>query len=431
MRFLSTRGTAPAADLVHALAVGLAPDGGLYLPATLPRIDLATLAAAPTPAAVCAELLRPFFADSPLATDLPALCGEAYAQVLPLRALAAADDYVLELFHGPTAAFKDIGARFLAAALQRLRAPGTPPLTILVATSGDTGAAVAAAFHHRGGFRVVILYPRDGVSARQAHQLGAFGDNVLTLRVAGSFDDCQRMAKRALGDAALRAALPLASANSISLGRLLPQAGYYAWAALQYWRQHARALSFIVPTGNLGNALACVIARRMGLPIGRIVLACNANDTLPRYFAGEPYAARPSRRTLANAMDVGAPSNFERLRALYADDAALRADAQALSVDDATITATLRAAEQRHGLQPCPHTATALHVLETLRAQGDPRDYAVVATAHPAKFPEVVEPAFGHVVETPPALAELLARPSHAGSLEATDAALRAVLRTR
>jgi len=146
MRFLSTRGAAPAADLVHALAVGLAPDGGLYLPATLPRIDLATLAAAPTPTAVCAELLRPFFADSPLATDLPALCGEAYAQVLPLRALAATDDYVLELFHGPTAAFKDIGARFLAAALQRLRAPGTPPLTILVATSGDTGAAVAAAF---------------------------------------------------------------------------------------------------------------------------------------------------------------------------------------------------------------------------------------------------------------------------------------------
>lgn len=429
MRFLSTRGAAPVADLVYALAAGLAPDGGLYLPETLPRIDLATLAAAPTPAAVCAELLRPFFADSPLAADLPTLCGEAYAQVLPLRALAAAGDYVLELFHGPTAAFKDIGARFLAAALQRLRAPGMPPLTILVATSGDTGAAVAAAFHRRSGFRVVILYPQDGVSPRQAHQLGAFGDNVLTLRVAGSFDDCQRMAKTALGDASLRATLPLSSANSISLGRLLPQAGYYAWAALQYWRQHARALSFIVPTGNLGNALACVIARRMGLPIGRIVLACNANDTLPRYFAGAPYAAQPSRRTLANAMDVGAPSNFERLRALYADDAVLRADLRAHAVSDADIRATLRIARARHGLLPCPHTATALHVLERLRAAGDTQPWAIVATAHAAKFAEVVEPEFGQAMAIPAPLAALLARPSHSEALAASDDALLARLR--
>jgi threonine synthase len=259
--------------------------------------------------------------------------------------------------------------------------------------------------------------------------LGAFADNVRAWRVAGSFDDCQRMVKAALADPELRARAPLASANSISLGRLLPQAGYYAWAALEHWRTHARPLSFIVPTGNLGNATAAALARRMGLPIARIVLACNANDTLPRYFAGAAYRAQRSRRTLANAMDVGAPSNFERLRALYPDDAALRADFAAFTVDDATIAATLRAAEDRHGLQPCPHTATALHVLEQLRLQGDARDYAVVATAHPAKFPEVVEPAFGHGVDTPPALAALLARPSHAQPLAATDAALRAVLR--
>ncbi|MDE3141553.1 MAG: threonine synthase [Pseudomonadota bacterium] len=429
MRFVSTRGGAPDADLAQALATALAPDGGLYLPATLPRIDLATLAAVSTPAAVCAALLRPFFADSALAAELPALCDSAFAQPLPLRRLHGEADFVLELFHGPTAAFKDIGARFLAAALQRLRTPAAQPLAILVATSGDTGAAVAAAFHRRAGFRVVILYPAHGVSPRQAHQLGAFSDNVLALRVAGSFDDCQRMVKAMLADAALRAQVPLGSANSISLGRLLPQSGYYAWAALTHWREHGTALSFIVPTGNLGNALAGVIARRMGLPIGRIVLACNANDTLPRFFAGAPYAARPSRRTLANAMDVGAPSNFERLRALYPDDAALRADFAAFTVDDATIAATLRAAEDRHGLQPCPHTATALHVLEQLRLQGDARDYAVVATAHPAKFHEVVEPAFGHGVDTPPALAALLARPSHAQPLAATDAALRAVLR--
>ncbi len=429
MRFVSTRGMAPGADLAQALTSSLAPDGGLYLPEILPRIDPDALTAARTPATVCTALLQPFFAGSALAADLPALCDAAFAQPLPLRRLHGAADFVLELFHGPTAAFKDIGARFLATALQRLRARDASTLTVLVATSGDTGAAVAAAFHLRPGFRVVILYPEQGVSPRQAHQLGAFADNVRAWRVAGSFDDCQRMVKAALADPELRARAPLASANSISLGRLLPQAGYYAWAALEHWRTHARPLSFIVPTGNLGNATAAALARRMGLPIARIVLACNANDTLPRYFAGAAYRAQRSRRTLANAMDVGAPSNFERLRALYPDDAALRADFAAFTVDDATIAATLRAAEDRHGLQPCPHTATALHVLEQLRLQGDARDYAVVATAHPAKFPEVVEPAFGHGVDTPPALAALLARPSHAQPLAATDAALRAVLR--
>ncbi len=428
MRFLSTRGAAPAADLAQALQAGLAPDGGLYLPEHIPVLKPGAFAEAHTPAEVGVRLLAPYFAGSVLESGLSVLCGEAFAQPIPLRALRGAGDHVLELFHGPTAAFKDIGARFLAAALARLRMPDDPLRTVLVATSGDTGGAVAAAFHRRPGFRVEILYPHQGVSPRQAHQLGAFGDNVRAWRVAGSFDDCQRMVKTALGDAELRARAALSSANSISLGRLLPQAVYYAWAALTHWRGTGRALSCIVPTGNLGNALAALIARRMGLPIDRIVLACNANDTLPRYFAGHAYAAQPSRRTLANAMDVGAPSNFERLRALYADDAALRADLSAFAVDDDTIVATLRMAEHRHGLLPCPHTVTALHVLETLRTRGDSRDYAVVATAHPAKFPEVVEPAFGHPVAVPPALAELLARPSHAEPLPAADAALRALL---
>ena len=428
MRFLSTRGAAPVVGLAQALSAGLAADGGLYLPAHLPVLPPEVFASTVTPAAVCARLLAPYFADSALAPALPALCEAAYAQPVPLHALHGSDDFVLELFHGPTAAFKDIGARFLAAALAQLRAADDPPLTILVATSGDTGGAVAAAFYRRPGFRVEILYPDRGVAPRQAHQLGAFGDNVRAWRVAGSFDDCQRMVKSALADRELRANAPLSSANSISLGRLLPQAGYYAWAALQHQRTHGRPLSFIVPTGNLGNATAALIARRMGLPIGRIVLACNANDTLPRYFAGAAYAAQPSRRTLANAMDVGAPSNFERLRALYPDDAALRADFAASTVDDAAIIVTLRTAESRHGLLPCPHTATALHVLEILRARGDTRDYAVVATAHPAKFAEVVEPVFGHAVAVPEALAQWLARPSHSLPLTADDAVLRALL---
>ncbi len=428
MRFLSTRGAAPTADLVQVLQAGLAPDGGLYLAEHIPVLEPDAFAGAHTPAQVGARLLAPYFAGSALESGLSMLCDEAFAQSIPLHALRGAGDHVLELFHGPSAAFKDIGARFLAAALARLRMPDDPLRTILVATSGDTGGAVAAAFHRRAGFRVLILYPQEGVAPRQARQLGAFDGNVQAYRVDGTFDDCQRMVKAALGDAELRTRVALGSANSISLGRLLPQAGYYAWAALTHWRGTGRALSFVVPTGNLGNALAAVIARRMGLPIARIVLACNANDTLPRYFAGEPYATRPGRRTLANAMDVGAPSNFERLRALYSNDAALRADLSAFTVDDDAIVATLHAAAAHHGIEPCPHTATALHVLERLRAQDERGDYAVVATAHPAKFAEVVEPVFGHAVAVPEALARWLARPSHSLPLTADDAALRALL---
>jgi threonine synthase len=370
------------------------------------------------------RVLAPFFAQSTLSADLYEIAHEALtipAPLVPLGLQSGAQ--VLELFHGPTAAFKDFGARFLAACLARL---GARRRTILVATSGDTGAAVAAAFHRRPGFNVAILYPDGGVSPRQAHGLGCWGDNVHAFRVAGTFDDCQRMVKQALGDAALRREVSLAAANSISLGRLLPQAAYYAHAALRFQAEHeGAALNFIVPTGNLGNACAALVARRMGLPVGEIRLATNANDVLPRYFDGEAYTPRASRATLANAMDVGAPSNFERLRHWYGDDAALREEIGALSVDDATIRDTIRAAPSRHGVIPCPHTATGLHLLERLRDDGDTRPWAVVATAHPAKFEGIVEPLLGHAVEPPPALAEALARTASAEPLAIDYAALR------
>ena len=195
-----------------------------------------------------------------------------------------------------------------------------------MATSGDTGAAVAAAFHNQPGLRVVVLYPDGRVSPRQAHQLGCFGDNISALRVAGSFDDCQALVKRALNDEALQAQAPMSSANSISLGRLLPQMSYYAHAALAHRRATGEVLNFVVPTGNLGNAMAAIMARALGVPLGRIALATNANAVLPEFFAGADYSPATSIATIANAMDVGAPSNFERLRWLYhGDDAALRA----------------------------------------------------------------------------------------------------------
>lgn len=429
MKYSSTRAMAPAVDLGTALVAGLAPDGGLYVPQSLPQFRIADFDGCTDLAGVATTALQPFFAGDALAPQLDAICTEALDIAIPLRRLAP-HTQSLELFHGPTAAFKDFGARFLAACLSRLRPPAAKTLTVLVATSGDTGAAVAAAFHLRCGFRVVILYPDGRVAPRQAHQLGCFGDNITTLRVAGSFDDCQALVKRALNDDALKSDVPLTSANSISLGRLLPQMTYFAHAALMHWRQSGTELNVVIPTGNLGNALGCVLARRLGLPIGAITLATNANRVLPDYFSGADYTPRASVATLANAMDVGAPSNFERLRWLYPDAAELRACVNAEAVDDEEIRDIIRTSAQRYGIVPCPHTATALRVLERLRASGDPRDYAVAATAHPAKFDSIVEALTGSVVDVPDTLAALLARPSHGEPMAADYAMLSERLST-
>jgi threonine synthase len=425
VRYVSTCGVAPSVDIDSALAAGLAPDGGLYVPECIPGAahidadaDLPTVATA---------LLAPYFEGSAIGDSLASICRDAFDFPAPLRELDATT-HVLELFHGPTAAFKDFGARFLARALGALRRPGDREVTVLVATSGDTGAAVAAAFHRRPGFRVVVLYPDGRVSPRQAHGLGCWGDNVRAFRVDGTFDDCQQLVKQALADAALREAVPLASANSISLGRLLPQAAYYAQAALRLQRATGAPANFVIPTGNLGNATACWLARRMGLPIGDIALACNANDVLPRFFDGGDYTPATTRATLANAMDVGAPSNFERLRHAHGDDASLRAAMRATSVDDARILATIERADRELDYLPCPHTATALDAVRRMRDAGDARHWTVVATAHPAKFDTVVEPRIGRRIEPPPALAACLARTAHADPLQADYAALRAHL---
>ena len=430
MNFISTRGRTSLTPIDIALVAGLAPDGGLYVPERIPSLaferPFATLADA------AQALLAPYFSGSALHERLADICVHAFSFDAPLRPLAHDGDFLLELFHGPTAAFKDYAARFLAGALSALRAPDAAAMTIIVATSGDTGAAVAAAFHRRPGFEVVILYPDGKVSPRQAQSLSCWGDNVRAFRIDGSFDDCQRLAKQALSDDALRRARSLTSANSISLGRLLPQAAYYAHATTRFFAEHGVPLNVIVPTGNLGNACAALLAQRMGAPIGAIRLATNANDVLPRYLDGSDYAPQATRATLANAMDVGAPSNFERLRHWHRDDAELRAAIAATSVDDAAITDTLRRAPRRHGIVPCPHTATGLHVLETLRAGGDTRPWAVLATAHPAKFEGIVEPLVGHPVAPPPALAACLARPASAESLTTDYGALKArLLETR
>ncbi len=418
MKCVSTRGSGPV-SLSQALAQGLASDGGLYV---FPFTRQAPVAPGETLADTATAALSPLFVDETL--DVSALCRAAFTFDVPIAPL---DDrtWLLELFHGPTAAFKDFGARFLAEALAALK---LPPTTILVATSGDTGAAVAAAFHRRPGFRVVILYPDGRVSPRQAHQLGAFGDNVRTFKVAGRFDDCQRMAKAAFADRGFVEKHGLSSANSISLGRLLPQLTYFTHAALVMQRHHAQPLDVIVPTGNLGNALACLMAKQLGAPIGRVILATNANRVLPDFLQSGRYEPKPSVSTLANAMDVGAPSNLERLVHWWPDVAALRDVVSADSVDDESIRRTIATTFRSTHVAVCPHTACGVVVRDRLRAQGHTGPLLIAATAHPAKFESVVEPLIGQVVEPPVALAALLRRPSLATPLEPTLSALQAAM---
>ncbi len=423
MRYLSTRKNSPAVTLSQGLTAGLAPDGGLYLPEQLPRIDAARLDP-DDHQAIARAVLAPFLEGDPLAEHLHAIVADAFAPPFPVVATKDPRLHLLELFHGPTAAFKDFGARFLAACLARLERP--PLTTILVATSGDTGGAVAAAFHGRPGFRVVVLYPDGRVSPRQAHQLEAFGDNVTTLRVDGTFDDCQALVKAAFADGALRRDVPMTSANSISLGRLLPQMVYHAVASVRVSREHG-PVGLVVPTGNLGNALAAWLAGAVGLPIHHIVLATNANDALVQWHRTGDASPRLSVPTLANAMDVGVPSNLERLRHLLGD-AVPGPALSATATDDEGIRAMLAAAPERYGHVVCPHTACALHAYEQLEVcRSGP--WIAAATAHPAKFDTVVEPVLGRTIPVPEELARLLARPRQGHPMANDLDSLRQVLR--
>jgi threonine synthase len=428
MLFASTRNPLHRVGFSTALTQGLADDGGLYVPTDWPQ--LTPNADADDLAALALELLRPFVAGDALAADLAGITREAFNFPAPLLMLGDnARLQVLELFHGPTAAFKDFGARFLAATLTQVRRDAIRPLKILVATSGDTGGAVAAAFHRRDGIEVAVLYPKGLVSPTQEQQLTCWGDNVVSLAVRGRFDDCQRLVKQALGDPGLRRRFELSSANSINLGRLLPQTVYYWAASLAIWRLHGEPASFVIPSGNLGNATACVWARRLGAPIDSIVLAHNANRTVPDYFDQGVLRPRASVATMSSAMDVGNPSNLERLVALFPDPAAMRTALRAVSIDDEATRLRIRIDFERYGRVWCPHSAVAAEAYARLAANERTRGrWVVVATAHPAKFRETIEPLIGATLPMPHNLARLFERPSSHSEIEPTLEVLNSAL---
>ena len=430
MRFTSTRDPAVSLGFGAVLQQGLASDGGLFVPTSWPPSPLQLQSEPATLSALGERMLAPFVEGDALAGQLAAITQEAFNFPAPLVLLdRTAKLSMLELFHGPPAAFKDFGARFLAAALARLPRPGGRELNMLVATSGDTGGAVAAAFHQRPGMRVTVLFPRGLVSPTQERQLTCWGGNVTSFAVRGSFDDCQRLVKQALQEPSLRERFDLSSANSINLGRLLPQTVYYAAASLALWREHGERASFVVPSGNLGNAVACIWARKLGLPIAVIVLAHNANRTVPDYLRTGQWRPRPSIATLASAMDVGDPGNMERLRSLFPHIPELLAAVSADSVDDPDIRRRIRAGFDDWGKIWCPHTAVAAEVYDRLpAARRHAGPWVLVATAHPAKFKEIVEPLIGEEVPIPESLMRLFARPTACTEIPANLDGLRAGL---
>ncbi len=435
MHLISTRG-GPAGrswTFREALFLGQAPDGGLFVPASVPplpdedRAALADLTFPERALVVARHLLGREVPDTILheavhaALDFP----------VPLREIEPGI-HMLELFHGPTHAFKDIGARFMARMMSALRDTGAPPLTILAATSGDTGGAVAHAFHNLPGIRVVILYPLGKVSPRQEAQFTTLGGNVTAVAVRGAFDDCQRLARQAFADPDLSARTRLTSANSINIGRLLPQTFYYVHACAELARTPPDSeLVLSVPSGNFGNLTAGLIARRaLGMSLARFVAATNENSVVPDYLAGRGFRPRPSLPTISSAMDVGDPSNFRRILHMFGEAPPFTGS----SWTDPETSDCIRDLWRRRGIAIDPHTAVGLLGLRhELRrrpgARGGPGARGIVlATAHPAKFAEIVEPLIGQPIPVPRGIARVLERPRRFVEIAPEPGALGEVL---
>ncbi|MEX2501637.1 MAG: threonine synthase [Trueperaceae bacterium] len=411
--------------LDDALLSGLAPDGGLYLPDRVPPLP-DDWDAADGIGDLAARTLAPWWGDE--ASEVAPLLRDALSFPVPLRPISDGT-YLLELFHGPTLAFKDVGARVMARLVSRALARRGGRATVLVATSGDTGSAVADGFAGVANVRVALLYPRGLVSDVQERQLTASRPNVRPFAVEGDFDACQRLVKAAFRDRDLQE-VGLTSANSINVGRLLPQATYYLWADALARRDHGvrEPLRFVVPSGNLGNLTAGLLAHDAGLPVARFLAAHNANRYLPDVLAGrrDRDQVAPTVRTVSNAMDVGAPSNAERLWARYGDR--LRDHVDALSIDEAATYARMWRTWREEGVQVCPHTAVGLEALVRWRAAGEIGPAIVLATAHPAKFPAAFARATGSAPEPAEALEALRDVPTTVEPLVANDAALKRAL---
>jgi threonine synthase len=409
VKLASTRSPEMVVTFRDAIFQGLAPDGGLYQPVTCPDLSPVFNKLNPsstfleTATAVTAELLG----DELSLAQIESLCKKAFP-FSPEIKKAENHISILELFHGPSCAFKDFGASFLATSMELFLADESRRAIILTATSGDTGSAVAQAFKGTDLIDVVILYPSGRVSPLQEKQLTTVGGNVHALEVEGSFDDCQAMVKKAFVDEPLNKVLPLTSANSINIGRLMPQAFYYVFGRSRY--DKSDSVRMCVPSGNFGNLTAGVLAWKWGMITDGFIAATNVNDVVPEYLTTSVYTPKPSIQTYSNAMDVGDPSNFERLLSMFDNDAdEMRKVISGEVVTDAETSRVIGEMWRKHGILLDPHTAVGYCAAERYLADSaDEPELLVMATAHPAKFSEIVEKTIGSPPELPGRLAAYL-----------------------
>lgn len=405
MLFYSTNNQSIKSKFEEAIFLGLAPDGGLFMPEEIPTLSEVFISnlAGLTLNQIALETLLPF---TPLDQEsLTGIITRAFNFPAPVNMVGEKYQF-LELFHGPTLAFKDFGARFMAQIMAFFR-PADSEINILVATSGDTGGAVASAFSGLNGFKVYILFPKGKVSLLQQKQLTTWDDNIKAIEVDGSFDDCQRLVKSVFGDPVLRQRKSFASANSINIARLLPQMIYYFEAFKQV--KDKQELTFVVPSGNFGNLTAGLLAKRMGLPVKEFIAATNLNDIVPEYLKTGQYLPRVSRETLSNAMDVGDPSNFVRILDLYKDSNQgsmwnnIKKDLKYYVVSDEETLNNIREVYDQYNYIIDPHTAVAYGA-----AKANPGNHIIVSTAHWAKFESTIKKAIGILPTLPSALTDLL-----------------------
>ncbi|WAC11007.1 threonine synthase [Dyadobacter pollutisoli] len=410
MIFYSTKTASLKASLEEAIFNSLPPDNGLYMPEHIPAISEEFLADIEnrTFKEIAIEITHTLFEGEITRSEIETIIDNAYDFEAPVVKITP-DDYVLELFHGPSMAFKDFGARFMAAIMSYFLLRSKKEIKILVATSGDTGGAVAQGFYKIPGISVTILYPSGKVSDIQEKQLTTLGYNVTALEVSGTFDDCQRLVKEAFLDPELNEKFNLASANSINIARLIPQS-FYFFAAYAQLKKLGKPIVFSVPSGNFGNLSAGLLAYRMGLPVEHFVAATNLNNAVPRYLETGSYDPAPSIETISNAMDVGSPSNFVRLKRFFNDDWKLVTEKiSGFYFNDEQTQKAMREVYGNANYVMCPHTAVAYRGLQEYRKKNQNNFTGVfLSTAHPAKFIDLVEETLGKSIEIPERLKSLL-----------------------
>jgi len=430
MHYFSTNRRSAPATFREAVLAGQPDDRGLYFPSDIAalRPEFISELSGRTNYEIAFEVIRPFVDGEIPDEDLQRICAETVNFEFPL-AQVGRRAYALELFHGPTLAFKDVGARFMSRCLSFFNRGVAEKTIVVVATSGDTGGAVAAGFHNVDGVEVVILYPKGRVSRIQELQLTTLGGNVTTLELHGTFDDCQALAKQALADTDLRQKARLTSANSINIARWLPQQFYYFYA-LKQWNGSEPPV-ICVPSGNFGNLASGILAYLRGLPVKRLIAACNANDVVPRLFKTGHYQPADTIATLSNAMDVGAPSNWVRIAEMFDNDLdRLRSVLDAESIDDEITAATMREVHRSVGYTLDPHGAVAYHALENY-LEAHPGEYGIfLETAHPVKF-DSVEQIIGTAVEAPGSIERLADLPKRSIEVENDYDSLRQVILTK